>query len=53
MHTWPEDGFAAVDIFTSGDTMKPELAIAILEEAFNADRVDIVTVSRGALNTRE
>jgi S-adenosylmethionine decarboxylase len=49
VHTWPEYGFVAVDIFTSGEKMKPEIAIGILEKAFNADRVDIVRVTRGML----
>ncbi len=51
VHTWPENGFAAVDIFTSGETMKPEVAIEILEEAFNADRVEVMKVTRGMLVT--
>lgn len=51
VHTWPEDSFAAVDIFTSGEVMKPEVAIRILEEAFSADRVDISKVTRGFLET--
>ena len=49
VHTWPEDGFVAVDIFTSGEVMKPEVAIRILEEAFCAGRVDIMKVTRGVL----
>jgi S-adenosylmethionine decarboxylase len=50
VHTWPETGFAAVDVFTSGDVMKPEVAISILEKAFRADRVDVKTVVRGTGN---
>jgi len=49
VHTWPEDGFVAVDIFTSGEVMKPEVAIRILEEAFSAGRVNIMKVARGVL----
>jgi S-adenosylmethionine decarboxylase len=49
VHTWPEDGFVAVDIFTSGQVMKPEVAIRILEEAFSAGRVDVMKVTRGSL----
>ena len=49
VHTWPENGFAAVDIFTSGTNMKPEIAIQILEEAFRADRVNVKCITRGAL----
>jgi S-adenosylmethionine decarboxylase len=49
VHTWPENGFVAVDIFTSGQRMKPEVAIQILEEGFSADRVDVMKVARGLL----
>ena len=49
VHTWPENGFVAVDIFTSGDTMRPEIAIEILEKAFEADRVDVASFARGDL----
>jgi S-adenosylmethionine decarboxylase len=51
IHTWPEDGFVAVDIFTSGEVMKPDVAIRILEEALSADRVDIMKVTRGAMES--
>jgi S-adenosylmethionine decarboxylase len=49
VHTWPENGFVAVDIFTSGEVMRPEVAIRMLEEAFSADRVDVMKVARGQL----
>ena len=50
LHTWPETGFVAVDVFTSGDVMKPEVAIDMLEQAFGADRLDVKMVVRGTLN---
>jgi S-adenosylmethionine decarboxylase len=53
VHTWPEDGFVAVDIFTSGQVMKPEVAIRILEEAFSAGRVNVKKVTRGLLENDE
>ncbi len=49
VHTWPEDGFVAVDIFSCGEHMVPEVAIRVLEEAFNAERVDMMKVTRGSL----
>ena len=49
VHTWPENGFVAVDIFTCGEDMKPEIAVNVLEEAFDADRVDVMYVTRGDL----
>ncbi len=35
VHTWPENGFAAADIFTCGE-MKPHVAIDIMREGFRA-----------------
>ena len=49
VHTWPENGFVAVDIFTCGEDMKPEIAVKVLEDAFGADRVDVMYVTRGDL----
>ena len=46
VHTWPERSFAAFDVFMCGDA-KPELAVPILEEAFEAGRVEVNTVRRG------
>ena len=36
IHTWPEYGYAAVDIFTCGDLIKPETAAAYLIERFGS-----------------
>jgi S-adenosylmethionine decarboxylase len=49
VHTWPEDGFVAVDVFRSGEVMQPDVAIRLLEEAFSAGRVDVMKVTRGQL----
>lgn len=46
VHTWPERGFAAFDIFMCGDA-KPELAIPIFERAFNTVHSQAKTVRRG------
>ena len=37
IHTWPESNYSAVDIFTCGQNMLPELASQYLIEAFNAE----------------
>jgi len=37
IHTWPESYYSAVDIFTCGQNMLPELASQYLIEAFNAE----------------
>ncbi|MCT0225387.1 adenosylmethionine decarboxylase [Synechococcus sp. CS-1328] len=36
IHTWPESGYAAVDVFTCGDHTMPELACAVLCEELEA-----------------
>ncbi len=46
VHTWPERSFAAFDVFMCGDA-KPELAVPIFQEAFNAQRVEVNTIRRG------
>lgn len=48
VHTWPEKGFAAFDIFMCGDS-QPELAIPVLKAAFNPDSVNVGEHLRGAV----
>ncbi len=50
IHTWPEYGFAAVDVFTCGDRIKPEEAAAFLIEAFESKTPSIVEMKRGILS---
>ncbi len=52
VHTWPEYGYAAVDIFTCGDTLKPEIAANSLIEKFNSKQPSIIEVKRGVLSTK-
>lgn len=47
IHTWPEHGCAAVDVFTCGDTMKTELICGYLQDAFKAKRHKLTAVERG------
>ena len=37
IHTWPESNYSAVDIFTCGQNMLPELASQYLIEALKAE----------------
>lgn len=50
IHTWPEFGYAAVDVFTCGDVIDATMANEILREAFQAEREEIVHLQRGILN---
>jgi S-adenosylmethionine decarboxylase len=36
IHTWPESGYAAVDVFTCGDHTMPERACAVLAQELGA-----------------
>ena len=47
IHTWPEYRYAAVDIFSCGDTLKPAEAASYLVEQFGASRASCVEVKRG------
>ncbi len=50
IHTWPEYGYAAVDIFTCGDLIKPETAAAYLIERFGSQNPSVVEMKRGIIS---
>jgi S-adenosylmethionine decarboxylase len=47
IHTWPELGYAAVDVFTCGDTVNPWDACNYLTEKFKARHMTATEVKRG------
>ena len=47
IHTWPEYGFAAADIFMCGKA-QPELALQVIDKAFGASSRVVRTIARGA-----
>jgi len=51
IHTWPEYGYAAVDIFTCGDSVEPERAVAVLVEKLGAKNHSLIEIQRGLLVT--
>ncbi|KPL07229.1 S-adenosylmethionine decarboxylase proenzyme [bacterium SM23_57] len=53
IHTWPEFGFAAVDLFTCGDDIDPDPAMKHLQKEFKADRVSIMELKRGVLDRED
>lgn len=48
VHTWPETGFAAFDVFMCGDT-EPQKAIDVLKSAFRPSRVEVGEHLRGRM----
>ena len=51
IHTWPECGYAAVDIFTCGDMVKPGKAAQMLISKLNAKNHSMLEIQRGILDT--
>lgn len=47
IHTWPEFGYAAIDIFTYGDLFQPEAAAKLLTEKLEAENPSVVELKRG------
>lgn len=48
VHTWPESGFAAFDVFMCGDA-DPHKAVDVLKRAFEPVRVDVGEHLRGRM----
>ena len=47
IHTWPEHGYAAVDIFTCGSAFKPRKAAELIIERLQCRRPEITEIKRG------
>jgi len=46
IHTWPDAGYAALDVFMCGKA-SPDACIPVLREAFKAERVEVNELLRG------
>ncbi len=51
IHTWPEYGYAAVDVFTCGQTVNPWASCEYLKEAFSAQNMSAREIKRGIFDT--
>lgn len=49
IHTWPEYGYASVDLFTCGGTVNPWVSYQILKEAFKAGHGSAIELQRGEM----
>ncbi len=47
IHTWPEFGYAAVDLFTCGDKVNPWIGFDFLEKSLQAEKSESYELSRG------
>ncbi len=49
IHTWPEYGYAAVDLFTCGDDVDPDAAFMHLKDKLGAGSFSAMELKRGIL----
>lgn len=49
IHTWPEYGYSAVDLFTCGDTVDPWVAFEYLKREFGCSHHSAIEMKRGQL----
>ncbi len=50
IHTWPECGYAAVDIFTCGNTVDPEKTAERVIQKLGAKSYSILEIHRGIVD---
>ncbi len=50
IHTWPELGYAAVDLFTCGDKCDPKVSYEFLKKKFHCQNATFTELKRGILN---
>ncbi len=53
IHTWPEYRYAAVDLFTCGDSVNPWISYEILKQEFEAQHGSAIELNRGQLELLE
>ena len=51
IHTWPEFGYAAIDVFTCGTHTDPWKALDVLKEAFKPKRMSVLEIKRGIITS--
>lgn len=49
IHTWPEYGYAAVDLFTCGDEVDPMKGFELLQDRLESQNMSVVEMKRGLL----
>ena len=51
IHTWPELGYAAVDLFTCGDKCDPKVSYEYLKKMFNSRNASYTELKRGIIDS--
>ncbi len=52
IHTWPEYGYAALDIFTCGETVDPRLIMHLVAHRLGAGDCEATLVKRGLVGRK-
>jgi S-adenosylmethionine decarboxylase len=47
IHTYPEMGYAAIDVFTCGDHSRPDLAVQVLNRFLQPEKTKTTNIRRG------
>ena len=50
IHTWPEYGYCAVDIFTCGDLIDNHKALTFLKDSVRSKNISVSEINRGVLD---
>ena len=50
IHTWPEYGYAALDIFTCGHTINNQKALDFIEKELDVKTLSVTELKRGNIN---
>ncbi|MCK8600542.1 adenosylmethionine decarboxylase [Desulfoferrobacter suflitae] len=50
IHTWPEYGYCALDIFTCGEQIDPDESLQFMKERFQAQNMSVMEIKRGTLD---
>lgn len=53
IHSWPEYAYAAVDLFTCGDTIDEALATRFLVSKLESKRHEVKTILRGFISSAD
>jgi S-adenosylmethionine decarboxylase len=51
IHTWPENGYASVDLYTCGETCDPHVAFEFLRETLHSAHTCYTELHRGLLSS--